>query len=53
MKQKKPYWEMTASELRKATRQFDDPEYRPPALPQTAEDEARQQHAEEQGRPAA
>jgi hypothetical protein len=30
-KHKKPYWEMTAEELAAATREFDDPNYDPPA----------------------
>ncbi len=30
-KQKKPYWEMTTEELAAATREFDDPNYDPPA----------------------
>ena len=49
MKQTKPYWEMTTAELRKATRQFDDPAYQPAALPQTAEDIAQQRRAKNKG----
>jgi hypothetical protein len=49
MKQTKPYWEMTTAELRKATREFDDPAYQPPALPQTAEDVAQQCRAKNKG----
>ena len=30
-KQKKPYWEMTTEELAAATKEFDDPNYDPPA----------------------
>lgn len=30
-KRKKPYWEMTADELAKATHRFDDPNFNPPA----------------------
>jgi hypothetical protein len=32
MKKKKKYWEMTTAELAKATKQFDDPNYDPPAV---------------------
>ena len=32
-KRTKPYWEMTTEELREATKEFDDPNYYPPALP--------------------
>jgi hypothetical protein len=32
MKKRKPYWEMNAEELAEATRQFDDPNYNPPAV---------------------
>ena len=48
-KKAKPYWEMTTSELRKATRQFDDPSYQPPALPETVEDLAQQKRAKNKG----
>lgn len=47
----KPYWEMTTSELAAATREFDDPNYQPPALPLTAADKAQQQRARRRGRP--
>jgi len=40
---------MTTAELRKATREFDDPAYQPPALPQTAADVAQQQRARNKG----
>ena len=33
MPKKKPYTQMTTAELRVATKQFDDPNYHPPALP--------------------
>ena len=49
MKQRKPFWEMTTAELRKATRQFDDPAYQPPALPQTAEEITQQRRAKNKG----
>lgn len=29
----KPYWEMNARELAEATKEFDDPNYDPPAVP--------------------
>ena len=32
-KRAKPYWEMTTEELHEATKEFDDPNYYPPALP--------------------
>ena len=47
----KPYWEMTTAELRKATRQFDDPDYHPAALPLTDEDKAQLKRAATRGRP--
>jgi len=49
MKQTKPFWEMTTAELRKATREFDDPAYQPPALPQTHDDVAQQRRAKNKG----
>jgi hypothetical protein len=49
MKHSKPYWEMASSELRKATQQFDDPFYQPPALAQTGDDIARQRRAKNEG----
>ena len=49
MKRSKPYWDMTKSELRKATRQFDDPAFQPPALPRTDEDIAQQRRAKNKG----
>src|SRR5438270_11500141 len=49
MKKTKPYWEMTASELRDATREFDDPSHQPPALRQTAHDRAQQRRARNKG----
>ncbi len=49
MRKAKPYWEMTTAELRKATRQFDDPAYQPPALPKTAADIAQQRRAKNKG----
>jgi hypothetical protein len=49
MKQTKPFWEMTAAELRKATHEFDDPAYQPPALPQTQDDVAQQRRAKNKG----
>ena len=36
MKKRKPYWEMTTRELTEATKQFDDPNYDPPAVTPTA-----------------
>jgi hypothetical protein len=35
MMKKKPYWEMTTDELAEATREFDDPNYNPPAVKPT------------------
>lgn len=32
----KPYWEMTTLELAEATKEFDDPNYDPPAVKPTA-----------------
>jgi hypothetical protein len=49
MKQNKPYWKMTTAELRKATREFDDSAFQPPALTPTAEDVAPQQRAKNKG----
>src|SRR5438552_1451315 len=49
MKKNKAYWEMTAAELRLATRQFDDPAYQLMALPQTPEDQAQQRRARNKG----
>lgn len=49
MKQKKPYWEMTKVELRKATKAFDDPAYQPPVEPVTADDAARLRRAKNKG----
>jgi hypothetical protein len=37
-KTQKPYWEMNTDELAEATKEFDDPNYYPPALPWTKED---------------
>jgi len=45
MRKTKPYWKMTAAELRKATREFDDPAYQPPALPLSEADRAQQRRA--------
>ncbi len=36
MSKRKPYWEMNAKELAKATKRFDDPSYAPPAKKPTA-----------------
>ena len=36
MSKRKPYWQMTTAELAKATKQFDDPSYDPPAIKPTA-----------------
>jgi hypothetical protein len=38
--QRKPYWKMNTEELAAATREFDDPNYHPPALPWTPADTA-------------
>jgi hypothetical protein len=38
MKKQKPYWEMSTAELAEATKEFDDPNYNPPAVkPTTAQ----------------
>jgi hypothetical protein len=49
MKQIKPYWEMTTAELKRATREFDDPDYQPAALPLSADDIAQQRRAKNKG----
>lgn len=49
-KKTKPYWKMTTEELRKATQEFDDPTYHPPALPRTAKDRAQLARARRRGR---
>jgi hypothetical protein len=49
---KKPFWEMNTKELADATKEFDDPNYHPPALPWTEEDTLRHEHARRKpGRP--
>lgn len=35
MSKRKPYWEMATEELAQATKQFDDPDYDPPATKPT------------------
>ena len=50
MKQSKPWSKLTATELRRATRRFDDPNYHPPALPWTKEDRRVQRQAHELAR---
>jgi hypothetical protein len=51
-KKQKPYWEMNAAELREATKEFDDPNYQPPALEWTEEDTALHERARRKpGRP--
>lgn len=37
-KPQKPYWEMTTAELREATKEFDDPNYDPPAITPPADE---------------
>ncbi|MGA2498357.1 MAG: hypothetical protein ABSH20_11485 [Tepidisphaeraceae bacterium] len=37
----KPYLKMSLEELRSATREYDDPDYRPKNLPKTPEEQAR------------
>ena len=49
LKQTKTYWEMTTADLRKATRQFDDPAYQPAAVRPIAEDIAQQHRAKNKG----
>jgi hypothetical protein len=34
-KKQKPYWDMTTAELAEATKEFDDPNYDPPAVKPT------------------
>ena len=36
MKERKSYWKMNAEELAQATKEFDDPNYNPPAMKPTA-----------------
>jgi hypothetical protein len=51
-KTQKPYWEMNTTELAEATREFDDPNYHPPALPWTKEDTTLHERARRKpGRP--
>jgi hypothetical protein len=49
MKKAKPYWKMTTDALRKATRQFDDPTYQPPALQPPPEELAKHRRAQNKG----
>lgn len=46
----KPYSSMNTAELREATRQFDNPEYHPPALPWGEKQKREQRLANELGR---
>lgn len=51
-KKQKPYWEMTTAELREATKEFDDPNYDPPAVPWTEKDtELHERARRKPGRP--
>ncbi len=47
---KKPWSQMTTSQLRRATKEFDNPNYHPPALPWTKEDRKVQGQARQFGR---
>jgi hypothetical protein len=49
MKKQKPHWEMTAAELREATKQFDDPAHQPPSLRPTTKDQEQQRRARRKG----
>lgn len=49
-KKKKPYSLMDTAELRQATRQFDDPDYHPPALPWGSKQTLEQRRAGNLGR---
>ena len=46
----KPFPSMNTAELREATRQFDDPEYHPPALPWGEKQKKDQRTADQLGR---
>jgi hypothetical protein len=48
-KNQKPFWEMTPTELREATKAFDDPAYQPPAMQPTPADLAQQRRARRKG----
>jgi hypothetical protein len=51
-KPSKPYWEMTTEELREATKEFDDPNYYPPARPAPPEETEKLHRAmRKRGRP--
>jgi hypothetical protein len=51
MKKAKPYWEMETSELREATKEFDDPAFQPPRLKTSAQDRAQHRRAKAKNRP--